>query len=134
MTEPIPNIVARLQEQLSRFQGRSGEPPTGTGEALDGRLTITMASGKVSEVRLDPRAMRAASEDIADAIKDAINQAIEAHHAQLAAGLPATPSMDELARTLDEVTSDSMRALEESNRSMLAALDSVQRLRAAPTA
>lgn len=77
MTEPVLDIVAKLQEQLARMQGQAGEPPAGTGEALDGKLRITVTSGNVSEVTLEPRAMRQASEDLAAAIKDAVNQAIE---------------------------------------------------------
>jgi hypothetical protein len=128
MTEPTLEIVAKLQEQLARMQGQSGEPPTGTGEALDGKLRITVTSGKVSDVTLEPRAMREASEDLAAAIQVAVNQAIEAHNAQLAAGLPGTPSVDELSRTLDDITSDSTRAIAQAGESMRQAMANVQRI------
>jgi hypothetical protein len=128
MTEPVLEIVAKLQAQLARMQGQDGEPPTGTGEALDGKVRVTVTSGKVSAVTLEPRVMREASEDLAGAIQDAVNQAIEAHNAQFAAGMPATPSVDEMSRTLDEVTSDSAVAIEQAGESMRQAMANVQRI------
>jgi hypothetical protein len=128
MTEPTLDIVERLREQLARMQGQTGEPPTGVGEALEGKLRITITQGRVSEVTLEPRAMREASEDLAAAIQEAVNLAIEAHNAQLAAGLPGTPSVDELTRTLDEITSNSTAAMEQAGESMRQAMANVQRI------
>ena len=128
MTEPTLDIVARLHEQIARMQGASGEPPAGIGEALDGRLRITVTQGKVSEVELNPRALRAAGEDLARAIQEAVNQAIDAHNAQIAAGMPSVPSMGELERTLEEFTHDSAVALEQATARMQQAMAAVQRI------
>jgi hypothetical protein len=51
------------------------------GEALDGRVRVTVSAGRISEVTLDPRAMRTPSEDLAAAFRDAANAAIDAQNA-----------------------------------------------------
>ncbi len=95
---------------------------------LDGRLRVTMTAGRVSDVHLDPRALRLPSEDLAAAIQEAVNAAIDVHNEQVTAGLPGVPPLAELSRTLDEVTDASRRAMAESVQAMRDALAGVQRV------
>ncbi|MET9022143.1 YbaB/EbfC family nucleoid-associated protein [Actinopolymorpha sp. NPDC004070] len=138
MTDPwgaSADMVGRLQEQLARARQASApddpdaaSAPAGTGEVLDGRLRVTLTAGRVSAVHLDPRALRLPSEDLAAAIQEAVNAAIDAHNEQATAGLPGVPPLAELSRTLDEVTDASRRAMAQSAQAMREALAGVQRV------
>ncbi|MFD2079315.1 hypothetical protein [Actinopolymorpha cephalotaxi] len=68
------------------------------------------------------------SEDLAGAIQEAVNAAIDAHNEQATVGLPGVPPLAELSRTLDEVTDTSRRAMAESAQAMREALAGVQRV------
>jgi hypothetical protein len=129
------DILNRMRNQLaepgrpSASEGPGAEElPAGTGEALDGRVRVTVSAGRISEVTLDPRAMRTPSEDLAAAFRDAANAAIDAQNAQVAGGLPNVPSMSDLSRTLDEISADSMRAIDESSQGIRDAIAAVQRV------
>jgi hypothetical protein len=153
MTDPsraTQDIVNRLREELARLdqeappdqlaagrgvdgdtgagpQGDAGTP-TGTGEALDGRVRITVSAGHVSEVILDPRARRRPTEGLAAAIRDATNAAIDAQNAHVTAALPGVPSLADLAATLDDVSAESLRAMEKSSRGIRDAIAAVERI------
>lgn len=108
MTDPwrAPgDVVGRVRKELAQARrtaeedaGHRGpqaaerpEMPAARGHALDGRVQVTVTAGRVSDVTLDPRALRAPSEDLAAAIREAVNAAIDAHNAQAVAGLPGRP-------------------------------------------
>jgi DNA-binding protein YbaB len=131
------DIVNRMRNQLAEQQQPSaGEhsstdeasTPTGTGEALNGRVRVTVSQGRISEVTLDPRAMRAPSEDLAAAFREAANAAIEDQTGRMTTDLPTMPPLTDLARTLDEISADSMRAIEESTQGIQDAIAAVQRV------
>lgn len=145
MTDPwrAPgDVVGRVRKELAQARrtaeedaGHRGpqaaerpEMPAATGHALDGRVQVTVTAGRVSDVTLDPRALRAPSEDLAAAIREAVNAAIDAHNAQAVAGLPDVPSLPDLNRMLDEVSDASRRAMEEAGQGMRDALAAVQRV------
>jgi hypothetical protein len=150
MTDPsrtTQDIVNRLSEELARLDqtapsgadpsadgdtgigAQAGEgTPTGTGEALDGKVRITVSAGHVSEVVIDPRVRRRPSEELAAAIRDATNAAIDAQNAQVSAELPGVPPLAELAATLDDISAESLRAMEESSRGIRDAIATVQRI------
>ncbi|MEQ4205371.1 YbaB/EbfC family nucleoid-associated protein [Actinopolymorpha sp. B9G3] len=153
MTDPSrasQDIVNRLREELARLEhaappdqrdadldaaGDAGADPTGgagsptgIGEALDGKVRITVSAGHVSEVVLEPRALRTPSEELAAAIRDATNAAIDAQNAEVTSGLPGVPSLTDLTSTLDEFSAESLRAMAESSRGIRDAIATVQRI------
>ncbi|MEQ7127869.1 YbaB/EbfC family nucleoid-associated protein [Actinopolymorpha sp. B11F2] len=154
MTDPSrasQDIVNRLREELARLEhaappdqrdadledaaGDAGADPTGgagtptgIGEALDGKVRITVSAGHVSEVVLEPRALRTPSEELAAAIRDATNAAIDAQNAEVTSGLPGVPSLADLTSTLDEFSAESLRAMAESSRGIRDAIATVQRI------
>ncbi|MGH3486840.1 MAG: hypothetical protein ACRDP8_02825 [Actinopolymorphaceae bacterium] len=153
MTDPTratQDIVNRLREELARLEQPAppdqldadarvddetgadsrggGGTPTGTGEALDGKVRITVSAGHVSEVVLEPRVLRTPSEELAAAIRDATNAAIDAQNSQGTAALPGVPPMADLAATLDEVSAESLRAMEESSLGIRDAIAAVERI------
>jgi len=81
-----------LQELADAAARLDREPPEGHGKAADGRVRVTAAGGRISAVDLDPRAMRLPSTDLAAAIMEATNAALD----DLAAKYPAMayPTVD----------------------------------------
>ncbi|GAA5025480.1 YbaB/EbfC family nucleoid-associated protein [Actinopolymorpha pittospori] len=85
----IPEIDERLAglmgmvDRMSELQSRMQEM-TATATDADGRIEVAVdASGRVSALRIDPRAMRSASEDLAEAIKTAVSQAQDSLKGQM---------------------------------------------------
>lgn len=104
----LDEAEARLSgadERLARLKevaGTLGEL-VGRGEAADGQVVVEWASGGVRDITLNPRVMRMASGDLADALKEAIAAATADLRAQVQqtlgdAGVAAEkpPSVDEL--------------------------------------
>jgi hypothetical protein len=55
---------------------RAGEPPEGYGEAADGLVRVTVTGGRLSTVELNPRVMKLASQELAEAFVEAANAAL----------------------------------------------------------
>jgi hypothetical protein len=126
-----------MQDELTRLHRETPEAvapdtaastPVGTGQALEGKIQVTVSGGRVSQVQLDPRAMRIPSEDLAAAFRDAANAAIDDQNSQASAGLPNVPSVDQLSRTLNEISADSVRAMEQAAQGIRDAISAVQRV------
>lgn len=139
MNDPTPTsweLAQRLHTDLAALQrycrsDRPDEdttPPSGTGEAMSGRIRVRVTGGRVSEVEIDPRARRKPSAELAAAVRDATNAAIGNHTAQASASLPNAPSLEELSATLHEISADSARTMEESERGIQDALRAVQHI------
>ena len=83
MTNPIDSsglggMLAEALSAVARFQGGGDgqEPPSGTGEAADGLISVrVVAPGRVDGLQLDPRVMRMSSEQLAEQIESAVNVA-----------------------------------------------------------
>ena len=64
MTSPVDpsglnKLLSDTMAALGDLQGESGEPPTGEGSAADGLIVVhTELPGRVTELQLDPRALR----------------------------------------------------------------------------
>jgi hypothetical protein len=136
-------MVRRLQDEIAHLElptppdqmdadidarGAEAHTPSGTGAAMEGKVRITVTAGHVSEVVLEPRALRTPSEELAAAIRDATNAAIDDQNARVAAGLPDVPSLADLTATLDDVSAESLRAMEASTRGLRDAIAAVQRI------
>lgn len=129
-------IAQRMQDELTRLREASeavprstaASPPAGTGQALEGKVQVTVSGGRVSDVRLDPRAMRLPSEDLAAAFREAANAAIDDQNSRSNAALPDVPSVDQLGRTLNEISADSIRAMEQSAQGIRDAISAVRRV------
>jgi DNA-binding protein YbaB len=84
---------------LREFTGRLDEV-RGHGEGADGLVRVTVtAAGRVTELRLDPRAMRLGSELLTEQILAAIRAAIadaEQQTQEAMAALPSNPSWEDL--------------------------------------
>lgn len=137
MTEPwrdTQHLVHRMQDQVEevrsspRPETSPSEPPIGVADGLDGRLHVEVTGGRISELTLDRRVMRMQSEELAAAIVKAVNAAIEDMTSQAAATVPEAPSMDEMSRTLAEISADSFRAMNEATEGIHRSMDAVRRI------
>jgi hypothetical protein len=65
-------------EEMGRLADATegGEPPVGQGVAADGLLQVTAASGRVRSIEINSRAMRMPSQDLAEALTEAVNAAL----------------------------------------------------------
>lgn len=128
------HIVRRMRESLDRAEpsrgGRDAEPLVGVGEAQRGLVSVEVTGGRVSAVRIDPRAMRQPSGDLADAIAEAANAAFDDLRAALTTEVPAAPSLDELSRTLTEISAESARAMDRAAAGAQRSMDAIQRISA----
>ena len=77
MTE-TPDMSSLLAETRERLKARAAalaerRDAEIVGEAHEGQITVRMAGGRITEVRLDPRAARLDNATLGDAIRDAMN-------------------------------------------------------------
>lgn len=97
-----------LRELAAASTGPDGRPHEGYGEAAGGMVRVRAVEGQVSAVELDPKAMRMASQDLAEAFAAAANAAL----ADLASKYPVTniPTFDpeKLDAQLSEVQQESL--------------------------
>lgn len=86
-----------------------GEPPEGYGEAAEGMVVVTAVNGRLSSVELNPRALRLASHELAEAFAAAANAALTDMESRYA--VPAYPSFDpgRLDAQLAEIQEQSAR-------------------------
>ncbi len=116
--------LERLLEDTRRAlgamrSGRSGpvpaepaEPVRGEGTAADGRVTArVVAGGHVEELRVDPRLMRAGSEEMCAQIMVAVNAAVDDLRSRTAEAAPAAMDPAVLAGMLENLQADSVRQM-----------------------
>lgn len=89
------------------------------GEAANGLVRIKVdGTGDITDLVIAPKAMRLASEDLADAVRQAFGQARAAVQEQLATNPPqavgsAQETRDQVRATLDDISSGAERTLAE---------------------
>ena len=113
MTGPIDpsglsGTLAEVLSALGRSQAQPGnpedqEPPTGTGEGADGRISVrAVMPGRVEGLRLDPQVMRLTREELAREIESAVNHALADLQNQAVAHA-GTADLTELTGRLKEI-------------------------------
>jgi hypothetical protein len=116
-----------LESLGKRRPAEGAEGARGTGVAADGRVTAVAVGGRLESLRLDPRVMRMASEDLAGHILAAVNTAL----AELAAQAPSAdrislPEPRLLAAQVAEIQEQSVRQLVALSQAIGAAVGRVQ--------
>ena len=99
---------------------RTGEPPAesepveGVGESPDGRVkAIAVSGGRLKGIELNPRAMRLASEELAELITNAVNAALDDLRGKAAdAGTAQAVDTTALAEQVEEVQNQGLRQME----------------------
>ncbi|MDG4821382.1 hypothetical protein O7635_05875 [Asanoa sp. WMMD1127] len=83
----------------------------GTGLAADGLIEVTVEGGRLSDVVVDPRAMRLPAAAFADQLREAVNAALRDADATAATDAAALPDPARLAQQLDELQNQSVRQM-----------------------
>jgi YbaB/EbfC DNA-binding family protein len=130
------DVVHHMQDQLDQLRAGDEplagatppEPPVGTGEAMDGKVRVEITGGRVSALHLDPAALRIPAGELATSVMEATNAALDAMRAAMAASLPSPPSLDRMTRTLNEISSDSFRAMDKATEGIRQSMDAIQRI------
>jgi hypothetical protein len=88
----LTELRRELHELANAAVDADGAPLQGHGEAADGLVRVVAVEGRLSAVELNPRVMRLASPELAEAFAEAANAAL----ADLAAKFPRTayPAVD----------------------------------------
>jgi DNA-binding protein YbaB len=89
----------------------SSEAAEGRGSAADGRIIVVAgAGGEITSIELDPRVMRMGSQDLAEHLVEAVNQALRELRAQAAtADVSIAPEI--LEQRLAEVQDQGLRQM-----------------------
>lgn len=139
MTDPwraAKDVVHHLQDQLAQSRAGAGpaadatppEPPVGAGEAMDGKVRVEVTGGRVSALHIDPAALRIPAGELSTVIMAATNAALDSMRAAMTASLPSPPSLDQLTRTLNEISADSFRTLDKTTEGINRSMDAVRRI------
>ena len=98
----LESAMRLIKEQIDSFQTRRDSVAAimGEGTGADGLITVrTGAGGALQGLEIDPKAMRMASQDLRDAILEAVRNAAASYQEQLAEILPTTSvDMEKLVR------------------------------------
>lgn len=85
--DSLDRVVRLGEESLARLEAasRAQHEVSAEGSAGDGLVRVRLtAGGRVERVHIEPKAMRKASEDLAEIVRDACNDALERLRAAMA--------------------------------------------------
>jgi DNA-binding protein YbaB len=124
----LDEVRQQLRGLASAATDADGQPHRGQGEAMDGMVKVTAEAGRLSLVELNPRVMRASSQELAEAFTEAANAALT----DLASKLPAVsapPSVDvaALESQLADAQDQARRRLAQFARSVDEAMSRIER-------
>ncbi|MCG5221173.1 YbaB/EbfC family nucleoid-associated protein [Streptosporangium sp. KLBMP 9127] len=117
-------MIERAQQVLASTQalgdgstdgvsGKQGVALQGEGAAAQGRVQATVApGGRISSLTVDPRLMRAGSEEMCAEIVKAVNAAIDDLRTKAVEQAGASPDAEELSSTLLTMQQESVRQME----------------------
>ncbi|WP_449064224.1 YbaB/EbfC family nucleoid-associated protein [Planomonospora algeriensis] len=94
--------------------GRQGMALQGEGAAAQGRVRATVApGGRLASLTVDPRLMRAGSEEMCAEIVKAVNAAVDDLRVKAVEQAGASPDVEELSSTLLTLQQESVRQMEQ---------------------
>ncbi|GIF72076.1 YbaB/EbfC family nucleoid-associated protein [Asanoa siamensis] len=108
-SDDIDQALSAARQALRDAAPAPSQPPEPrTGVAADGLIQVTAESGRLTEVLIDPRAMRMLPTELADHLREAVNSALAREEVTEAAALPDPAA---LARQLEELQNQSVRQM-----------------------
>ena len=131
-TDGVLRLIGEARQAVESMRGAHPVDPDlvrGTGSAADGLVVATVgAPNRVDSLHLNPRAMRLASEQLAEQVLAAINAAF-ADFADRARDQAPDVGVDPgaLAGRLRALQEESMRSMESFSQAMVEAFDRVRR-------
>jgi hypothetical protein len=106
-------------------EGEDAEPLVGTGEGAGGLIRATAtAGGRITDLDLNPRALRMGSAELSEEILAAVNGALDDLRTKVSEAA-ATPDLSGLAERLKEVQETSKRQLSGLIESLVAAQERI---------
>lgn len=105
-------LLDTLRSEGAGVEPGDSEPASGNGQALDGLIQVTAQAGRVTEIQLDPRAMRLPSQTLAEELLAATNAALADLESKAAAQDAITFDPQALSAQLAEVQDMSVRQME----------------------
>jgi DNA-binding protein YbaB len=105
-------LLDNLRSEGAGAEPGDSEPASGNGQALDGLIQVTARAGRVTEIQLDPRAMRLPSQTLAEELLAATNAALADLESKAAAQDAITFDPQALSARLAEVQDMSVRQME----------------------
>jgi hypothetical protein len=82
----------------------------GRGQASDDRVSVTVRSGRLESITLEPRLLRLAPEELGELVRDAVNAALDDLRGK-SSPAAAVPDLAALAETLREVQNEGLRQM-----------------------
>lgn len=122
--DALDSVFTRLTEEVDRVTGPGrttgsepaalgpGEPVTGRGSALDGRVTMTVTNGRVTGCELAPQVLRLTNVELAEHLVEAANAALDGYTAALTTAIrQSQPDLSTLAGRVREIQADAQSSL-----------------------
>jgi DNA-binding protein YbaB len=124
----LDEVRQQLRGLANAGTDADGQPLRGQGEAMEGMVKVTAEGGRLKLVDLNPRVMRASSQELAEAFTEAANAALN----DLASKYPsvsAPPSVDvaALEGQLADVQDQARRRLAQFTQSVDEAMARIER-------
>ncbi|WP_246236536.1 YbaB/EbfC family nucleoid-associated protein [Actinomadura chibensis] len=118
--DEFERVLAQARRTLESMRrggpADEGEPVEGVGEAAEGRVKVTAVSGgRLTNVEINPRAMRLSPEELGGHLTAAANAALKDLRGKLADAAGDTVDAGALARRVDEIQTEGLRQLNEFN-------------------
>ena len=110
--EDVSRLIDQVRATARASAPAAAEPVETTGEAGDGLVRVLMERGEVTEVQLDPRAMRIPSEILAEHLRDATNQALRRQREAVPDPAFAVADPEALRERLEELQATSVRQMQ----------------------
>ena len=121
----LDSVRNELRALAQAATGPDGQPHEGHGEAGDGIVRVTVVGGRISQVEINPRAMRLASQELGEAFMEAANKAMD----DLAAKLPSPPAANvDLAALEAQLAQAQQEGITQLHRYNQAVTDALSRL------
>ncbi len=127
----LDRMLSETMSALGQFTaGAETEtpPPEGQGEAADGLIQVTVGPpGRITALTLDPRAMRMASESLAEEITQAVNAAFADLQEKATTAVPGEIDLGSLGDRLRKIQEDAGRQLTAFTDALVEAQDRLAR-------
>lgn len=108
-------------------QSAEAEPVEGVGEAAEGRVKVTAASGgRLKDVEINPRAMRMSPEELGAHLVTAANAALHDLRGKAAEAAGDAVDIAALGKQVDEIQTEGLRQMAVFNQALNDALSKIK--------
>ena len=109
--EDADSPLAKVQQEIRDLVEDSSQPREGFGTAADDMVRVSVQSGRIGAVELDPRALRLPTAELAAAFAEAANAALTDLESKYPAVAMPVVDLDELSKQLTEAEDQGLRQM-----------------------